>query len=137
MLQGFKDFITRGNVIDLAVGVVIGAAFGGITTALVESVINPFIAGLVGKPSFDNVLAFQFGLFGDPATIKVGVLLSAIVNFLLVAAAIYFTIVLPMNKLAERRAKEVAEAPAKEPTASPEAILLAEIRDALLAQKQL
>ncbi len=134
MLQGFKDFITRGNVVELAVGVVIGAAFGNITTKLVENVINPFIAGLVGKPSFDDVLAFEFGLLGDPATIQIGVLLTAIVNFLLVAAAIYFVIVLPMNKIAERRAKEVAEAPAEEPSASPEAILLSEIRD-LLANK--
>lgn len=136
MLQGFKDFITRGNVIDLAVGVVIGAAFGNITTALVKEVIEPFIAGLVGQPKFDDVLAIQFGLLGDPATIRIGVLLTAVVNFLLVAAALYFLVVMPMNKIAERRAKEVAEAPTEEPSASPEAILLAEIRDALLANKQ-
>ncbi|MCS4484966.1 large conductance mechanosensitive channel protein MscL [Gleimia sp. 6138-11-ORH1] len=135
MLEGFKKFILRGNVVDLAVGLVIGAAFAGITTALVEKVINPFIAGLVGQPSFDNVLAFQFGLFGDKATIQFGALLTAIVNFILVAAAIYFLVVAPMNKIAEKRAaKEAAEAPAEAaPTAEEQ--LLAEIRDLLASQQ--
>lgn len=132
MLDGFKNFILRGNVVDLAVGVVIGAAFGTITTALVESVINPFIGGLVGKPSFDEALNVSFGLFGDPATIKFGVLLTAIINFLLVAAALYFIVVAPLNKLAERKAagQETAEEAAAPSTED----LLAEIRDLLAAK---
>ncbi|MDO5061149.1 MAG: large conductance mechanosensitive channel protein MscL [Actinomycetaceae bacterium] len=134
MLEGFKNFIMRGNVVDLAVGVVIGAAFAGITNTLVEKVINPFIAGLVGKPSFDHVLAFDFGLFGDKATIQFGALLTSVVNFLLVAAAIYFVVVLPMNKIAEKRAAAVAEEAPAEKSASAEELLLAEIRDLLAAK---
>lgn len=132
MLTGFKNFILRGNVIDLAVGVVVGAAFSSVTSALVESVINPFIGGLVGKPSFDEALNVSFGIFGEPATIKFGVLLTAVINFLLVAAALYFMVVAPLNKLAERKAAgtEVVEKPAA-PTAEE---LLTEIRD-LLASK--
>lgn len=135
MLQGFKDFISRGNVIDLAVGVVIGAAFGKIVTALVENVINPLIAGLIGTPNFDSLGAYAFS---PEAVVEPGKLLSAIVQFLLVAAAIYFTVVVPMNKMAEiRQAKlkeDEAAAAAEEPAVSDEAKLLLEIRD-LLASK--
>ena len=135
MIQGFKDFIARGNVIDLAVGVVIGAAFGKIVTALVENVINPLIAGIFGQPNFDGIGAFALA---PDAVVEPGKLLSAIVQFLLVAAAIYFTVVLPMNKMAEiRQAKlkdDEAAAAAEEPAVSDEAKLLLEIRD-LLASK--
>ncbi|RRC95813.1 large conductance mechanosensitive channel protein MscL [Schaalia canis] len=134
MLQGFKDFISRGNVIDLAVGVVIGGAFGKIVTALVENLINPLIAGLIGQPNFDSVGAFMLG----DSLVEPGKLLSAVVQFLLVAAAIYFTVVVPMNKMAEiRQAKlkeDEAAAAAEEPAVSDEAKLLLEIRD-LLASK--
>ncbi|WP_394161754.1 large conductance mechanosensitive channel protein MscL [Galactobacter valiniphilus] len=126
MLQGFKDFITRGNVMDLAVGVIIGAAFGKIVDALVNSVLMPAIAKLVGEPKFDNFLAF-----GD---IKFGVLLTAIVNFLLIALAVYFALVLPMNKLAERQAAKAGLV--EEPEAvDPQLELLAQIRDELKANR--
>lgn len=130
MLQGFKDFISRGNVIDLAVGVVIGAAFGKIVTALVENLINPLIAGLVGQPNFDAVGAFTVG----GSLVEPGKLLSAVVQFLLVAAAIYFTVVVPMNKMAELRQAKIAEEATEEPAVSDETKLLVEIRDLLASR---
>ncbi|RII43432.1 large conductance mechanosensitive channel protein MscL [Galactobacter valiniphilus] len=125
MLQGFKDFITRGNVMDLAVGVIIGAAFGKIVDALVNSVLMPAIARVFGTPSFDDFLAF-----GD---IKFGVLLTAIVNFLLIALAVYFALVLPMNKLAERKAAK--EGITEEEAVDPQLELLTQIRDELKANR--
>lgn len=125
MLQGFKDFITRGNVMDLAVGVIIGAAFGKIVDALVNSVLMPAIARVFGTQSFDEFLAF-----GD---IKIGVLLTAIVNFLIIAAAVYFALVLPMNKLAERKAAK--EGITEEEAVDPQLELLAQIRDELKANR--
>jgi len=91
MLSGFKKFILKGNVIDLAVAVVIGSAFSAVVDALVKSVLMPLISVLVGEPNFDDFLAF-----GD---VRFGVLLTAVVNFLLVASALYFVIVAPMNRL--------------------------------------
>lgn len=130
MLQGFKDFIMKGNVIDLAVAVIIGAAFSKIVNALVESVLMPFIAALVGSPNFDS-----FGLVTlNGNDIKFGVLLTAIVNFLLVAAAVYFAIVLPMNKMIERRNRRLGIEPEAEPVAE-DVALLTEIRDLLSAQR--
>lgn len=124
MLQGFKEFISRGNAIDLAVGVVIGAAFSGVVTALVDKFINPLIGALFGEPNFDSVGAFKL----NGATIQPGAILTALVSFLLVALALYLFIVMPMNKLAERRAAGIAD----EPKAPAEDImLLTEIRDLL------
>lgn len=130
MLQGFKDFISRGNVVDLAVGVVIGAAFSAVVKALVDGILDPVIAGIFGEPDFKDIGAFMLG----ESLVQPGLLVTAIIQFLLIAAAIYFVIVLPMNRLTERREKESTEAAAEEPAPSPEAILLSEIRD-LLAQK--
>jgi large conductance mechanosensitive channel len=92
MLKGFREFILRGNVIDLAVAVVIGAAFGAVVDALVKGFIMPLIGLLFGQPKFD----FVVGPFG------VGLFLTALVNFLLVAAAIYFLIIVPMNRIMAR-----------------------------------
>ena len=124
MLQGFKDFISRGNAIELAVGVIIGAAFGGITTAIVDKFLNPLIAGLFGKPNFDQFLAFQI----RDALVQPGAILTALVNFLLVAAAVYFMIVVPMNRLAA--SKEAV----KDVAVPADVQLLTEIRDLLAAQ---
>lgn len=97
MLKGFRDFILRGNVVDLAVGVVIGAAFGTVVSALVKDLITPIIAALVKKPDFSG-LAFQVNgakfLYGD--------FVNAIISFLLIAAAVYFFVVLPVNALLAR-----------------------------------
>lgn len=127
MLSGFKDFITRGNVIDLAVGLIIGGAFTTVITALVESVIMPAIAKIVGAPNFDSWLAF-----GD---IKIGVFLTAVVNFLLIAAALYFCIVMPINKMNERRAAKLGTEDATDEAEDPQLVLLKEIRDAIAAPK--
>lgn len=105
MLSGFKQFILRGNVVDLAVGVVIGAAFGGVVTSFVKSLIEPLIALLVGKPDFTAV-TFTIGSTVFP----IGAFITAVVNFLLVAAAIYFFVVTPINALIARARKAPAPA---------------------------
>lgn len=128
MLKGFKEFIMKGNVLDLAVAVIIGAAFGRIVTALVDDVLMPAISAAVGSPNFDS-----FGVLTlNGNDLKFGVLLTAIVNFLLVAAAVYFAIVLPMNKMIEARNRRLGIDPAEE-EADPNTVLLTEIRDALVS----
>jgi large conductance mechanosensitive channel len=97
MLQGFKQFILRGNVLDLAVAVVMGAAFGAVVTALVKDLITPFIAAIVGKPDFS---AIDFSVNG--AKFALGDFINALVSFILIGAAVYFFVVLPVNKLLAR-----------------------------------
>jgi large conductance mechanosensitive channel len=97
MFSGFKQFVLRGNVVDLAVGVVIGAAFGTVVTALVKDLINPLIALLVGKPDFTG---YSFTIRGT--LFPVGDFFTAVVSFLIVAAAIYYLIVTPINALIAR-----------------------------------
>lgn len=126
MLKGFKDFIARGNVMDLAIGVIIGAAFGKVVDAIVNSVLMPAISMAVGSPNFDQFLAV--------GEVKFGVLLTTIVNFLLVAAAVYFAIVLPLNKMAERRAAK--EGITEEEAMDPQLELLTQIRDELKATRR-
>jgi large conductance mechanosensitive channel len=127
MLKGFKDFLMRGNVVDLAVAVVIGAAFGTVIAGVREGLINPLIAAVAGKPNLDKVGNFTL----NHAEFSIGLALTAVVNFVMVAAAIYFLVVMPLNKLAERLARGT------EPeTAAPseEVELLTEIRDSLRAR---
>src|ERR1700758_387401 len=107
MLDGFKKFILRGNVVDMAVGVVIGAAFGGVVTALTKDLLTPFISAVVGKPDFSS-LGFSIGSTHFP----VGDFVNAVVSFLLIAAAIYFFVVTPVNALLARMRKD-------EPVAAP------------------
>lgn len=97
MLKGFRDFILRGNVVDLAVAVVIGAAFGAIVTALVTDIITPLIAAVVHKPDFSYLVLNVNG-----GKVKYGDFLNALVSFLLIAATVYFLVVLPLNKLLAR-----------------------------------
>jgi large conductance mechanosensitive channel len=92
MLKGFKQFVFRGNVVDLAVAVVIGAAFGAVITSFVENVLTPLIAAVVGKPDFSALVVTVNG-----SAIKYGLFFNALISFLLVAAAIYFFIIAPMN----------------------------------------
>ena len=125
MLKDFKEFISRGNVVELAVGVIIGAAFKNIVDALVDGIINPLIAAVIGKPDFSD--AFILTLNGTD--VKFGLLITAVINFILMAFAIYFCIVVPMNALNARRKKAEDEAPEAE--VSDEVKLLTEIRDAL------
>jgi large conductance mechanosensitive channel len=131
MLKGFKEFLLRGNVIDLAVAVVIGAAFTAIVTALVEDLLTPFISAIVGKPSFDD-LTFTI----NKSVFKYGSFLTAVINFVLIAAAVYFFVVLPVKKLMDLQARRrAAGQPVEEATpVSDEVLLLTEIRDALQAQ---
>ena len=89
MLKGFKDILIRGNVIDIAVGIIMGTAFTAVVTALVQSVLMPAISMLFHFPNFDSFLVF--------GQIKIGVFLTAVVNFLLIAAAVYFAVVLPVQ----------------------------------------
>lgn len=124
MIQGFKEFIMKGNVIDLAVGIIIGAAFGAVVSSLVDNVLMPAIALAAGEPNFDNWLAL-----GPDGSVKIGMLLTAVVNFLLIAGAVYFFIVMPMNKMIEARNRRLGIDPEEE--ADPQVALLTEIRDAL------
>lgn len=104
MLTGFKQFLMRGNVVDLAVAVVIGGAFGAVVAALVKDLLTPLIAAIVGQPDFS---AIQFTVNGS--RFLIGDFINAIVSFVLVAAAIYFFVVAPMNAIVARRRR--GEAP--------------------------
>jgi large conductance mechanosensitive channel len=106
MLKGFRDFILRGNVVDLAVAVIIGAAFNSVVTSFTKDVLGQLIAAVVGKPDFDNVVLM---LNGTP--IRVGTFLTATVQFLIVALVVYFFVVLPLNKLLARLHKADPAAP--------------------------
>jgi large conductance mechanosensitive channel len=97
MLDGFKKFILRGNVVDMAVGVVIGAAFGGVVTALTTDLLTPLIAAIVGKPDFSSV---QFTI--GNTLFPLGHFINALVAFLLIATAVYFFVVVPVNALVAR-----------------------------------
>ena len=103
MLKGFRDFILRGNVVDLAVAVILGAAFNAIVTSLVADVLNPLIAATVGKPAFSSVVIHVGG-----GVIKVGNFFNATVSFLIVATVVYIAIVLPMNAMQARMKKPAA-----------------------------
>lgn len=100
MIKGFKEFIMRGNVVDLAVGIVIGAAFGKVVTSFTDNVLMAIVGAIFGKPSF-NDLVLEIG----QGKVFYGAFLTSLVEFTLVAAAVYFAVVAPMNALAERRAR--------------------------------
>jgi large conductance mechanosensitive channel len=125
MLKEFREFVLRGNVVDLAVAVVIGAAFGAVVAALVADIITPVIAAVGGQPNFGNL---KFTI--NDSQFRYGDLINKIISFLTVAAAVFFLVVKPVNALlARRKAKE--EPP---PLAPPEDVqLLTEIRDLLRA----
>jgi large conductance mechanosensitive channel len=101
MLQEFKQFILRGNVIDLAVAVVIGAAFGAIVTSLVENIITPLIGALGGQPDFSG-LSFEL----NNSEIRYGAFLNAVIAFLIIAAVIFFAVIKPMNAIMTRMRTE-------------------------------
>jgi large conductance mechanosensitive channel len=127
MFKGFRDFLMRGNVVDLAVAVVIGAAFGTVVTSFVADVITPIIGTIGGQPDFSAIML---------GPIKIGSFLNAVLAFLIVAFVIYFVVIVPMNQLKEhsqRKAQAVA-APAP-PVPTKEEALLTEIRDALRQQR--
>ncbi|RRA47232.1 large conductance mechanosensitive channel protein MscL [Acidipila sp. EB88] len=106
MLKGFRDFILRGNVVDLAVAVVIGAAFTGIVGSLVKDIITPLIAAIVRQPDFSSLVLTVHG-----GKVTYGNFLNATINFLLVAFAMYFFVVLPLNTLLKRLHRETPVVP--------------------------
>ncbi len=105
-MKGFREFLLRGNVVDLAVAVVIGAAFGNIVTAFVKDLITPLIAALGGQPDFSNI---YFTI--NNSKFLIGDFINALISFLLIAAVIYYFVVLPMNRLLARFKTQVAPAP--------------------------
>lgn len=136
MLKGFKEFILRGNVIDLAVAVVIGAAFTAIVNAIVDSVLNPAIGALFNAESLATALPVSIPTTsGGTATMYFGAVIGALINFLLVAVVVYFALIVPINylkRISFRKKKEEAAEDAAPPT---ELELLAEIRDLLAAER--
>ncbi len=133
MLKGFKDFLMQGNVVDLATAVVIGTAFGAVVNALVDNILMRLIAQLfTDEPDFDQFGQVVIPGFEGPP-MQFGVLLTAVVNFVLIAAAIYFVIVMPMNKMIEARNKALGEPEGEE---EENITLLKEIRDQLKAQTE-
>jgi large conductance mechanosensitive channel len=126
MLRGFRDFIARGNVVDLAVAVVVGAAFTAVVNAFSDDFIGGILGAIGGSPDFGDA-----GVTVNGSKIVWGSTLTALVQFLIVAAAVYFVVVVPMNRLQAIRTRE---ADASTPAPSDEARLLTEIRD-LLAQR--
>ena len=121
MLKGFKEFLARGNIVDLAVAVVIGTAFTGLVTKFTDAIIQPLINRIgAGKEASYGILQISIG---GGQTIDLNVLLSAFINFVLVAAVVYFLVVLPYNKLRTKDTAESAE--------DKQVRLLTEIRDAI------
>ncbi|WP_158865182.1 large conductance mechanosensitive channel protein MscL [Leifsonia sp. AG29] len=131
MLKGFREFILRGNVIDLAVAVVIGAAFTAIVTSIVTNLINPLIGAFFKASSLDHAMVVTL----NGSEIKFGAVLGAIINFLIVAVVVYFAFVLPINTI-KSRAERLRKKGVVEPGAPvTELDLLTEIRDLLSAQQ--
>jgi large conductance mechanosensitive channel len=132
-MKGFKEFIMRGNVMDLAVAVVIGTAFGLVVTALVNAIINPLIGAVFNANSLSKALVLTIPtVSGGSAKIVFGAFIAALINFLIVAAAVYFAVVLPVNSLLKRVAQRRAAGETEPEDAPPtELDLLTEIRDLL------
>lgn len=133
MIKGFREFILRGNVIDLAVAVVIGAAFTGIVNAIVAGLINPLIALIFQADNLNSLTWEVPTLMGGTTTFAWGSIVGAVINFLAVAVVVYFAFVMPMNRLKERAAAREQMPPEPVPMPS-EAEILIQIRD--LLQKQ-
>lgn len=118
MLKGFRDFILRGNVVDLAVAVIIGAAFTGIVNALVSDIFNPLIAATVGQPNLSNI-TFNVG----KGVFKIGDFLDHVISFAIIAAVVYFGIVLPLNWVLDRiKARKAAPPPPPSTKKCPECL---------------
>jgi len=112
MIEGFKAFVMRGNVLDLAVAVVIGAAFTQIINSLVENIITPLIGAIFGKPDFSGITVTI-----NNSVLGIGSFINAVISFLLIALAVYFFVVAPMNRL---KARVAPTAPEAEPALCPE-----------------
>ncbi|SJM71752.1 large conductance mechanosensitive channel protein MscL [Gulosibacter sp. 10] len=131
-MKGFKEFIARGNVIELAVAVIIGAAFTAIVNALVDGIFNPIIAAIFNA---DEIAAATWQI--GSVSLGIGSVIAAAINFILIAAVVYFCIVLPMNKLNEQLyVRKHGHKPDEEEATASETDLLTEIRDLLAAQQK-
>ena len=124
MLKGFRDFLLRGNVVDLAVAVIIGAAFGAVVASFVADVITPIIGAVGGQPDFSAIML---------GPIKIGSFINAVLSFLLIAFVIYFMVVVPVNRIMERARRQTEDGAPPAPTK--EEVLLTEIRDLLRQQR--
>ncbi|MET0842271.1 MAG: large conductance mechanosensitive channel protein MscL [Mycetocola sp.] len=127
MLKGFKDFIMRGNVIDLAVAVVIGAAFTGVVNSIVQNIFNPLIGALFQADSLDKSLILTIG----SAELKFGAVIGASLTFLIVASVVYFVFVLPINTMKKHADARRKAGVVREDTPVTEIDVLTEIRDLL------
>jgi large conductance mechanosensitive channel len=128
MMKGFRDFLMRGTVVDLAVAVVIGVAFGAVVAAFSTDFIGGIIGAVGGTPDFGDA-----GVTVNGSKVVYGSTINALINFVIVAAVVYFAVVVPMQAMAARRAKD---ADAETPAPSDEAKLLTEIRDLLAEQRR-
>ncbi|WP_261560141.1 large conductance mechanosensitive channel protein MscL [Frankia tisae] len=128
-MKGFKQFLMRGNVVDLAVAVVIGTAFTAVVTSLVKTIFTPLIAAIFGKPDFS---ALTFTLNGS--VFRYGEFINSVIAFLSVATVIYFVVVLPLKTINDRRARGQVP-PEEDPVLTDEARLLTEIRDLLTERR--
>ncbi len=136
MLKGFKDFIMRGNVIELAIAVAIGGAFAALVKAVLDNLISPII-NAIGASNGKTGIGFYLRSHNEATFINISAIINAIIVFLCTAAAIYFLVVLPLNKFNARRAAKIA-AGEPDPEPKPDDIaLLEEIRDLLRSQKTL
>jgi large conductance mechanosensitive channel len=133
MLKGFREFIMRGNILDLAIAVVIGTAFATVVKTVVDNLVSPLIASLGG--SNVNGLAFHIVDGNDKSIVDIGAIINALIVFVLTAAVVYFVLVVPMKKIQDRRAAAAAtgEEPEPEPLTTDQQLLV-EIRDALRAR---
>ena len=134
-MKGFKEFLLRGNVIDLAVAVVVGTAFSAIVNSLVTNIFNPAIGALFKAESLNELWIVSIpSTDGEPAKIMFGAVVAAVIQFLLVAAVVYFALIVPINFLKKRAFKAKEEGTAEEPSVPNEVDLLVEIRDLLKAR---
>jgi len=121
MFQGFKNFILKGNVVDMAIGVVIGVAFGNVTTAMVKGLVTPLIAAVGGKPDFS---AIYFTV--NNSKFMVGEFINSLISFLIIAAVLYYAVVMPMEKIKEKMKSGKTEDPTEK--ACPECLSLIPIK---------
>ena len=128
MLRGFRDFLMRGNVVDLAVAVIIGAAFGGVVSAFADDFVGGLIGAIGGSPDFGAA-----GVTVNGSKIVYGSTITALINFLIVAAVIYFLVVSPMQRI---QARMRGDADVDTPAPTDEAKLLTEIRDLMAAERR-
>ncbi|MDR0482057.1 MAG: large conductance mechanosensitive channel protein MscL [Cellulomonadaceae bacterium] len=126
MLKGFKDFLLRGNVMDLAIGIVVGGAFTAVVTGMVDGILNPLIAAIFGQPDISSVGHFTV----NGAHFSLGLVLNALLNFLIISAALYFLIMVPINTLIDLGKKKL-EPETEEEMMAQDIALLTEIRDLL------